>query len=131
MDLGLQHFIYGRSNIAHIVRDQQELGAHTDVIEFQSRKTSTFRWTHPGARPMGFGISNQCPSCDRLKTVKPIPNKNKYQASMACNVCDYSKDYDCPSGWDWTYGPPIKGDVQGAWLVHVTTEGHDNFMDVT
>ena len=56
MEIGLQHFIYNRHNLEPILRGQQELGAHNDVVEFQQNKISTFKWTHHGTRPMGFGF---------------------------------------------------------------------------
>ena len=111
MDPALQHFIYNQGNLAPVICDQQELGAHTDMIEFQSEKISTFRWTHPGACPMGYGISNQCPFCNRLKTLKPTIIHNTSQTSLACKFCDYSKIYDQPLGWDWIYGPSTKNDT--------------------
>ena len=36
MDLALQHFIYNWRNLAPVVHYQQELGMHTNIIEFQS-----------------------------------------------------------------------------------------------
>jgi hypothetical protein len=43
MNLAVQHFIHKHTNLAHLFSDHQELGTHTDIIESQSTKISTFR----------------------------------------------------------------------------------------
>lgn len=130
MDIALQHFIYKRTNLAHILQDQQELGAHTDIIEIQSRKISTFRWSHPGARPMGFDISNQCSICARLKTFKPTVSPSKTQVSLECTSCKNIAVYEFPTGWNWVNGPPTKSDIRGAWLVQVNSQEDEVLMDI-
>lgn len=102
-----------------ILREQQELGAHTDVIEFQKGKISTFRWTHPGARPMGVPVTKQCRSCHRLKTMAPIVSQDGLKITLRCSECRAEQIYDFPSGWKWVSYPPVKGDERGAWIVRV------------
>ena len=73
MTFALNHFIYDHINMALILCDQQILGAHTDVILFEPTVITTFKWTHPGACPMGNDTPCliQCPNCHRLKTTSP------------------------------------------------------------
>jgi hypothetical protein len=129
MDVALQHFIYNRTNLAHILQDQQELGAHTDIIEIQPKKISTFRWSHPGARPMGFEIYNQCSTCARLKPFKPTVNSSKTQISLECTSCKKITVYKFPTGWNWVNGAPTKSDTRGAWMVQVNSQEED-LMDI-
>jgi hypothetical protein len=130
MDFALQYFIYDRTNLFPILRGQQELGAHTDVIEFQPGKISTFRWTHHGSRPMGFGIVDQCAGCHYLKTLKPIVIENGAQISLKCSNCKKNTTYRLPSGWEWINNPPVKGDERGAWIVRIELHEDGVVMDV-
>jgi hypothetical protein len=131
MEIGLQHFIYNRRNLEPILRGQQELGAHTDVVEFQQNKISTFKWTHHGTRPMGFGFLNQCSVCHHLQTLKPTVNKDHTQIVMKCSICIKTTTYDFPHGWNWVNNPPVKGDERGAWIVYVESLGDKDMMDLT
>lgn len=119
MDIVIQHFIYNRNNIDSILRGHHELGAHTDVLDFRSDKLLTFRWTHHGARPLGFEFVNQCAACLRLKTLKPTAFDKDTRVVLECSVCKKKTTYTFPRGWSWTHGPPIKGDARGAWIVCV------------
>ncbi|KAF8799478.1 hypothetical protein BYT27DRAFT_7120691, partial [Phlegmacium glaucopus] len=60
MDIGLHLIIYNHIKLDHILQEQQDLGVHTNIVEFQPSKTLTFMWIHPSAHPMGVGVSNQC-----------------------------------------------------------------------
>lgn len=131
MDLALQTFVYNRSNLAYILRGQQELGAHTDIAEFQPEKVSIFRWTHHGARPMGFRVIIQCAGCQHLKTLKPITDeKSSNQLLLKCFNCQKSTEYKLLEGWKWAIYPPVKGDERGAWIVHVDLHEKDDAMDI-
>ena len=116
MDWGLSHFVFDRPKIKYLLREHQALGAHTDILQFQSGKIRTFRWTHPGSRPLGHGINPQCNDCKRLKMRVPKPNADHSQITFHCSACKSKTIFDHPSGWKWVNGPPLKGDEQGAWL---------------
>lgn len=131
MDHVFQHFIYNWRNLAPILRDQQELGAHTDVVEYRLENISTFRWTHHGVRPMGSETVNQCFACHRLKTLKPKVNENVTQVVLKCSQCNYAAEYNFPDGWSWVNGIPAKGDERGAWIVRVEPAEGEVQMDVT
>lgn len=125
MDWALYHFIYERLSLSSFLNDHQTLGAHTDIIQFEQKKTTTFRWAHPGTRPFGVGITKQCPNpdCNRLKTLSPKASEDGMTIHLRCSVCKYEATYMFPAGWAWVDGPTVKGDHgQGAWLRH--TESH-------
>jgi hypothetical protein len=132
MDVALQYYIYNRSNMGSILRDHQELGAHTDVIEIQPTNISTFRWTHHGARPMGFGFVKQCAKCHYLDTLKPTEVEDNSHVVISCRNCDLTTRYNFPRGWTWAQKPPAKGDDRGAWIVrtHLFNDDRDR-MDTT
>ena len=121
MDLAVNHFIFERGKLDGFLRDHQSLGAHTDIVQFQSGITTTFRWSHPGARPFGNDINKQCPGCKRLKTRSPNIDASGLRIRLLCSVCKYSGDpYVFPAGWGWVHSAPVKGDAgQGAWLVRI------------
>ncbi|KIM38491.1 hypothetical protein M413DRAFT_76005 [Hebeloma cylindrosporum] len=118
MDWALNHFVFERQGLNTFIRDHQALGAHTDIIQFQPDKTTTFKWTHPGARPFGFDINKQCPYCQRLKTRVPRIEADG-SVCLRCSKCMKEVTYNLPHGWTWLHSAPFKGDQgQGAWLVH-------------
>jgi hypothetical protein len=126
MDWAVSHFVFERQDLNNFLREHQSLGAHTDIIQFQSdiitkaNITTTFRWTHPGARPFGNDINKQCPGCNRLKTRSPNLDASGSRIRLQCSKCPYYDDYDFPAGWKWVHSAPVKGDGgQGAWLVRI------------
>ena len=121
MDWVLSHFVFERPRLENIIHDHQGLGAHTEIVQFQSGNIRTFRWTHPGACLLGF-INNQCSNCKRLKTRVPKKNDNPLEIDLQCMVCKVVTSYRKPPGWEWVHGPVSKGDEHGAWLVHTESE---------
>ena len=114
MSWALPHLIFDRTFIKYLLPEQQALGAHTDIIQFQNGTTTTFRWTHPGARPMGMSITKQCPKCKKLKTRSVKPNEDTSQkVTLRCSGCNSSWSYAMPSGWQWVHQAPSKGDERG------------------
>jgi hypothetical protein len=127
MDIGLQHFIYNRTTLNHILLDRQDIGAHTDVIEFNPGKVQTYKWTHLGARPMGVGITHQCFSCGRLKTIKPRISSDGSSVVHKCSICHDIQTYNLPAGWKWLHND--KEDRRGAWLVRTDYSVNNDVMD--
>lgn len=117
MDIGLHHFIYDRLNFKNILKDKQDLGAHTDIAIFQPGRITTFAWIHPGIRPMGFDISKQCPECQYLKTLHPTISQGHLTTTLKCENCKKIFVYTFPTGWKWAHGPPVKGDQRGSWII--------------
>lgn len=132
MEVALQHFIYDRYNLGSILRDHQELGAHTDVVEFLRNETITYRWTHHGSRPMGFELINQCTTCRRLKPWKITAVEDNYRVELKCTTqnCGTKIAYTFPREWKWVSGPPIKSDERGAWIVRTDAQENKDAMDV-
>ena len=119
MTFTLNHFVYDRINMALILRDQQILGAHTDVILFEPTVITTFKWTHPGARPMGNDTpcSIQCPNCHRLKTISPKQTTDLNVIRLKCKKCSWEDNYSIATGFKWCKGQSSKdGSDRGAWL---------------
>jgi len=118
MDWALNHFIFDRPGLHGFLRDHQALGAHNDIIQFQSNETTTFKWTHPGACPMGFDINKQCPNCQQLKTRVPKINADG-SIGLRCSQCKKGVAYNVPQAWKWLHNAPNRGDQgQGAWLIN-------------
>jgi len=134
MDLALNQFVLDRINFINVIREHQALGAHTDIIVFQFDGISTYRWTHPGARPMGNSTSNQCPGCHRLKTPSPKKdNDNRFSSVLRCSACGLEQTFNVPDGFKWCHGEsPVKGGERGAWMVltkHNPVEKSDSKKD--
>ena len=116
MSLALAHFIFDQPKLENLLRDHQNLGAHTDIVQFKRGNITTFRWTHAGARPLGFGVNNQCPNCQRLKTREPRPSSDNSNVLLRCSSCKHETMYSLPPKWMWVHDPPVKGDGRGAWI---------------
>jgi hypothetical protein len=130
MDWAVSHFIYERLNITTFLSDHQTLGAHTDIIQFQPGVTTTFRWTHPGSRPFGFGVSKQCPQkdCKRLKTRSRKGKSTADRISLQCSQCKHEVSFQLDPAWTWCDG-------EVAWLFKIekdkkSKESNANDMDV-
>jgi len=123
MDLALNQFVFDRINFVNIIREHQALGAHTDVVVFEPTKVKTYKWTHPGACPMGNKTSNQCSKCHRLKTLSPKrDNEDRFSIVLKCSECHWEKSFKVPEGFKWCQGEsPSKGGDRGAWMVFTET----------
>lgn len=119
MSLALNHFIFDRINMVNIIREHQALGAHTDIIIFEPKVITTYKWTHPGARPMGNDTphSIQCPGCHRLKTPSPKITPDPNVIRLKCKKCPWENTYSVPAGFEWCKGESSNnGGDRGAWL---------------
>ena len=121
MDWALSHFVFDRLKIEHLLHEHQALGAHTDIVQFESGDMKRFRWTHPGAWPLGYGINPQCGSCKRLKTKAPKPGADS-TIVIRCSHCKSETLFTFPPKWKWVKGPPPKDDERGAWLVQTARD---------
>lgn len=116
-DLALFHFVFDQRHLQNFLLKQQAISVHTDIIQFQTSSIKTFKWTHVGARPLGFGVNLQCGFCKRLKTKKPEPAKDHSKIDIRCLNCQDITSFSLTPGWKWVQGPPSKKDDRGAWLV--------------
>ena len=117
MDVALQNFIHGRLDLRKIMKAQQVLGAHTDVVVFEPGKITRFKWTHPSIRPMGSDISRQCKKCYYLKTLKVLNTNDNSTTKLKCSNCLREKEYEKSKEWSWADGSLVKGDERGCWLM--------------
>ena len=127
MELAQNQFVFDRINLFHVIRGQQVLGAHTDIILFQPEVVKTFRWTHPGARPVGNDTpsSIQCPECHRLRSTSPKFSDEPDSITLKCSKCSWKELFTVPVGFSWCPGEALtKGGERGAWLVK--TEKNDD-----
>lgn len=115
-ELGLNHFIYDRKTLKHLLRDNQILGAHTDVVQYQADSYTTFRWTHPILRPMGEPMVPQCPTCHRIRIFNILKTTPAF-ITLKCSFpsCDFRCSYYLPHKMEWVFGPSSKDDERGAW----------------
>ncbi|KAF8199436.1 hypothetical protein BJ912DRAFT_948987 [Pholiota molesta] len=137
-ELGLNHFIYDRKTLKHLLRDNQILGAHTDVVQYKADSYTTFKWTHPILRPMGEHIVPQCPTCHRIRIFNILKTTPEF-ITLKCSFssCDYRCSYYFPAKTKWVFGPSTKDDERGAWC-YITVryeeedkkEEHINDQDV-
>jgi hypothetical protein len=116
MEVALKCFIYNRWSLAPILRDRQELGAHTGVLEFAVGKVRTFLWSHPIKRPLGQPAPSQCPGCDRLKPWTAKPNSNHSIIILDCSHCHHILTYQLPADATWSFKHADQKDERGAWL---------------
>lgn len=126
MELAQNQFVFDRINLFLVIRGQQVLGAHTDIILFQPEVVKTFRWTHPGARPVGNDTpsSIQCPKCHRLRTTSPKFSEDPNSITLKCSNCSWNEIFTIPVGFSWCQGEALtKGGERGAWLVKTEKNG--------
>ena len=119
MSFSLNHFIFDHINMVSILCEQQVLGAHTDLVQFEPTIITTFKWTHPGAHPMGNNTpsSIQCPHCHCLRTPSPKATGNPNLIHLKCSKCPWEDQFSVPAGFEWCKGESSSnGGERGAWL---------------
>ena len=89
MDISFTNFVYDRMKLDLI---NQELGAHTNIIEIQRGKISMFMWMHPGTCSIRENIANQCCHCWHLKTTIPTVNQGKKSIIIKRMFCRFEKE---------------------------------------
>ena len=119
MDISLQHFVHDHLHLNTIIREHQDLGAHTNVVVFEPGQVTTFMWTHPTVRPMGNEISKQYQQCYRLRTFRITDIEDHSKTILKCTWCKHAITYAVPIGWEWLHDPPVKGDDRGRWLINI------------
>jgi hypothetical protein len=115
-DLAVKGFVYSRWSLEPILRDRQELGAHTGVLEFSAGRVRTFLWSHPIKRPLGQAAASQCPDCGRLKPWNVKINQDHSNIILQCSYCTKTSEYQLPANATWPFKPPARNDERGAWL---------------
>lgn len=117
MDIGLHHFIYDSLDIRTILNDHPDLGAHTNIVNFQPGAATSYMWTHPSVRPMGTAIYNQCRKCYSLNHFRITVTDDYSKTIHKCTKCKDRVSYTIPQGWNWINDASTKADERGSWLV--------------
>jgi hypothetical protein len=131
-DYALHRFIYLKESVFSYIYQHQTLGAHTDIILFNSglmagEKKSKVEpteatvlqllWSHDGRRPLGHNSPAQCPSCLALKPWNP--KRENSQIIHRCKNCGKMETYSEIADTTEIRPPGPKrggGDERGGWL---------------
>ena len=130
-DYALHRFIYLKENVFSYIYQHQTLGAHTDIVLFNSGLMTgekKFRvepteatvlqllWSHDGRRPLGNNSPAQCPSCLALKPW--TPKRENSRIIHKCKNCGKTQTYNAiPDAMEIRPpGPKRGGDERGGWL---------------
>ena len=120
-------FLYKRQNVDRSIRDDEQLGAHTDLLCFESmRKTegrqagavmTRYVWSHPGLKPFGNLLPTQCLDCWGLQTWDVV-KKTKDIILLRCKAkaCAYTLDFRRPSALQFVSGKFVDDGRHGQWL---------------
>jgi hypothetical protein len=101
-------FLYGKHDIGLSLCDDEELGAHSNLLCFESKKdhssvtttTSRYIWSHPGLKPFGNPLPIQCPNCKGLRTWDVLKK-------TADNIYLKCKGIECPQRLDFSRAPAL------------------------
>jgi len=65
MDIVMNCFVTERHNIKPVLVDNCSLGAHANVVHFDTKlsKVKTYTWSHLLIRPFGESTPMQCTKC--------------------------------------------------------------------
>jgi hypothetical protein len=102
-------FLYGKHDIGLSLRDDEVLGAHSDILCFESRKdhssvtttTGRYIWSHPGLKPFGNPLPMQCPDCKGLRTWEVLKK-------TADNIYLKCRGIKCPQRLEFSRAPALK-----------------------
>jgi hypothetical protein len=123
--LASNRFLYGKNDIGLSLLDDEQLGAHSDLLCFESKKHSSsitntmsrYVWSHPGLKPFGNTLPIQCPSCKGLRTwvvLKKTPDIVVLKCSGA--GCSRRLDFTRAPGLDFVLGRYVDDGRHGQWL---------------
>ena len=134
-DYALNRFIHLKENIHACIHQHQYLGAHTNIILFDSGLTvgkkeigtgpakptvTQILWSHDGRRPLGNNCLLQCPTCHALKSWTPTrPKDGSEKVIHKCRNCARTETYNPIPGATEIRPPGPKrrgGDERGSWL---------------
>ena len=123
--LANNRFLYGKKDIGVSLRDDEELGAHTGLLCFESKKhessitttTSRYIWSHPGLKPFGNVLPIQCPGCWGLRTWS-VRKKTADDIHLKCMGAECSQQlyFSRPPALDFVSGRYVDDGQHGQWL---------------
>jgi hypothetical protein len=89
--LAVKHFIEGFSFnriLLPLLQEESSLGAHSAVFHLSDTFCREWAWYHSQARPQGIPLSQQCPSCRCLQTLKT--NYQPHATLVVCEACRHT-----------------------------------------
>lgn len=110
-------FILAKTRVESVIHEQQVLGAHTNIIVFESQRATQFTWTHEGVRPFGHKVPLQCSSCKCLKPWKAELSRDGGQIKHKCRGrnCKIIRTYNIPPEVKWIRSKENHNE-RGAWM---------------
>ncbi len=124
VNFAYNRFLYGKNDVGSALRDDEQLGPHTDLLCFQcnakghSIKTTTTRyfWSHPGQKPFGNPLPTQC-QCLGLRTLNVV-KKTKDRIFLKCRATDCTREwaFDRPPDAEFVSGEYKDDGLHGQWL---------------
>jgi hypothetical protein len=130
LDFALYRFIHLKEHISSFIHDHQTLGAHTNLIIFDSGlkmqlgveagspSVTRIFWSHDGRRPFGWTCPMQCSHCLALKPWTPTHSRDKGPQTIThkCKNCKKEVVYRPLSGATTFATGGNKGlDERGTW----------------
>ncbi len=125
VSLANNRFLYGKKDIGLSLHDDEQLGAHSDLICFESKKkdssvkttTSRYVWSHPGLKPFGNPLPIQCPACGGLWTWGVV-KKTADNINLKCksDTCSKQLAFRQDPALDFVLGKYVDDGRHGQWL---------------
>ena len=90
---------YLKDKIEASINDNELIGPHTDIIAMEYHKNlgkcmvKKFLWSHPGIKPFGIPLDQQCKKCKVLRNWK-TRDKMANKITIRCGNCKDTKVYD-------------------------------------
>lgn len=124
VNFAYNRFLYGKKDVGSALRDDEQLGPHTDLLCFQcdakdhSIKFTTTRyfWSHPGQKPFGNPLPTQC-QCGGLRTLEVV-KKTKDGIFLKCRAtnCGHKWAFGLPPDAEFVSGKYMDDGQHGQWL---------------
>jgi hypothetical protein len=121
-------FLYGKKDVGASLRDDEQLGPHTDLFCFDSKTkdgsiiatTTRYLWSHPGVKPFGHPLPIQCSVCQGLRTWKVVTKtKDKIVLMCRANNCSNKLEHDRPPAAEFVGGKYVDDGRHGQWLKEI------------
>jgi len=124
--LANNRFLYGKHDIGMSLRDDEQLGPHSDLLCFEFKKdhrsvtTSRYIWSHPGLKPFGNPLPIQCPDCKGLRTWTVL-KKTADNIYLKCKGIDCSRslDFSRAPALNFVLGKYVDDGLHGQWLKEI------------
>jgi hypothetical protein len=116
VNFAYNRFLYGKTDVGSALRDDEQLGPHTDLLCFQCDKATRYFWSHPGQKPFGNPLPTQC-QCHGLRTLV-VAKKTKDRIFLKCRAtdCTHELAFDRPPDAEFVTGEYRDDGHHGQWL---------------